>query len=334
MLKGAGAMLALPLLEAMTPRAGADEASRKFPVRMAALYYPNGVNVGEFTPKGAGKDFQLSPTLSPLEKLKSDILVFNELMNIKTDTGDGHYVKTGGFLTGTTITRTTGADLRSNGISVDQIVAQRIGNMTPLPSLELGIEPTSTGVDVVVGYTRMYGAHISWSTPSTPVAKEIDPRQAFNRLFRPKSAKERDASADKSVLDLVQEDAKSLRGKVGASDQRKLDEYLGSVRAIEKRIEFDAKRRAEEVKEDPLARAEIEKLGDRIKSYYDDHAKASERGVNHTEQVRLMLDLIVMAFWTDSTRASTFMFGNDVSNKNFSFIDGVKGAVHPRVFTS
>ncbi len=128
MLKGAGAMLALPLLEAMTPRLRADEASRKFPVCMAALYYPNGVNVAEFTPKGVGKDFQLSPTLSPLEKWKSDILVFTELMNIKTDTGDGHYVKTGGFLTGTTITRTTGATLRSNGISVDQVVAQRVGN--------------------------------------------------------------------------------------------------------------------------------------------------------------------------------------------------------------
>ena len=328
MLKGAGALLALPFLDAMTPRARAGDGARKAPVRMGVLYYPNGVNVTEFTPKGAGKEFELSPTLLPLEKFKSDINVFTELMNIKTDTGDGHYVKTGGFMTGTTITRTTGSDLRSNGTSMDQVAAQRIGNLTQLPSLELGIEPITTGVDVVVGYTRLYGSHISWSTPSTPVPKEIDPRQAFNRLYRPKAAKARDASGDKSVLDLVQEDAKSLRAKVGASDQRKLDEYLGSIRAIENRIEFDAKRRAEEIHEDPLAREAVKKLGDRIKSHYDDPAKASERGINHTEQVRLMLDLMVMAFWTDSTRVSTFMFGNDVSGKNFSFIEGVKGAHH------
>jgi len=328
MLKGAGALLSLPLLDAMTPRARADDAARKHPVRMGVLYYPNGVNVTEFTPKGVGKEFELSPTLSPLEKLKKDILVFTELMNISTNTGDGHYVKTGGFMTGTTITRTTGSDVRSNGTSMDQVAAQRIGNLTPLPSLELGIEPVTTGVDVVVGYTRLYGSHISWSSPSTPVPKEIDPRLAFNRLFRPKAAKARDVNAEKSVLDLVQEDAKSLRAKVGASDQRKLDEYLGSIRAIENRIEFDAKRRKEEIHEDPLARETVKKLGDRITSYYSDPAKASERGVNHTEQVRIMLDLMVMAFWTDSTRVSSFMFGNDVSGKNFSFVEGVKGSHH------
>jgi hypothetical protein len=326
MLKGAGALLALPLLEAMSPRAHAE--SVRPPVRMAALYFPNGVNVNEWNVKGTGKDFELSPSLKPLADFKNDILVFTELMNIKTDTGDGHYVKTGGFLTGTTITRTTGSDLRSNGTSMDQVAARRIGNLTPLPSLELGIEPMSTGVDVVVGYTRMYGAHISWSTPSTPLAKEIDPRQAFNRLFRPKTAKATDATADKSVLDLVSEDANSLRGKVGAADQRKLDEYLASVRAIEKRIEFDAKRRKHDVKDDPLARAAIEKLGERIKTYYSDPARVSERRGDHTEQVRIMLDLMVLAYWTDSTRVSTFMFGNDVSNKNFSFVEGVKGAHH------
>src|SRR6185295_19907483 len=104
-----------------------------------------GVNINEWNVKGVGKDFELSPSLKPLADFKNDILVFNELMNIKTDTGDGHYVKTGGFLTGTTITRTTGSDLRSNGVSMDQVAAQRIGHMTPLPSLELGIEPTTTG---------------------------------------------------------------------------------------------------------------------------------------------------------------------------------------------
>lgn len=325
-LKGAGAALSLPILESLLPRSA--HAESKHPQRMAVLYYPNGVNSEQFLPKGRGKEFELSPTLAPLEKHKQDILVLTELMNAKTDTGDGHYVKTGGFLTGTTIKRTTGSDLRSNGVSMDQVAAQRIGNMTSLPSLELGIEPTTTGVDLNVGYTRLYGSHISWSTPTTPVPKEIDPRQAFNRLFRAGTKTASNSESDKSVLDLVMEDAKSLRGKVGANDQRKLDEYLSSVRAVEKRIEFDAKRREQEVKEDPFAREAIDKLGSRIKSYYDDHARVSERRIDHTEQVRLMLDMMVLAFWSDSTRVSTFMFANDVSGKNFSFVEGVKGSHH------
>ena len=330
-LKGAGAMLALPLLDAMLPRRVNAAEAAKYPVRMAVLYYPNGVFSDQFTPKGTGKSFELSPILAPLEKHKQDILVLGELMNKKSDTGDGHYVKTGGFLTGTTIKRTTGSDLRSNGISMDQVAAQRIGNFTTLPSLELGIERNTAGVDVNVGYTRLYGSHISWSTPTTPVPNEIDPRQAFNRLFRPAALNTTNAvnsANDKSVLDLVLEDAKALRGKVGVNDQRKLDEYLGSVRAVEKRIEFDAKRRESEVKADPLAREAIDKLGSRLKSFYDDPARVTQRGIDHTEQVRLMLDMMVLAFQSDSTRVGTFMFACDVSGKNFSFVDGVKGSHH------
>jgi hypothetical protein len=329
-LKGAGALLSLPLLEAMLPRcAQGGEASAKHPVRMAVLYMPNGVNSDQWTPKGAGKEFELSPSLEPLKNVKSDLLIFNELMNIKSDTGDGHYVKTGGFLTGTTITRTTGSELCSGGVSMDQLAAQRIGHLTRLPSLELGIEPTTTGVDTNVGYTRLYGSHIAWSTPTTPVPKEIDPRQAFNRIFKPAAkANAGDSASDKSVLDLVLEDAAKLRARVGAADQRKLDEYLSSVRAVEQRVAFDAQRRAGEVKDDPLARASIEKLGSRIKSYYDDPARVSERRIDHTEQVRLMMDMLALAFWTDSTRVGTFMFGNAVSGKNFSFLEGVKGSHH------
>src|SRR5678809_1087225 len=167
-------------------------------------YMPNGVNPHEWTPKGVGTDFELSPILEPLRNVKDKILVLTQLMNAATNTGDGHYVKTGGFLTGTTITRTTGSDLRCGAVSMDQIAAQRIGNLTPLPSLELGIEPVTTGVDTNVGYTRLYGSHISWSTPTTPIAKEINPRLAFDRLFRSNIAGRRaNAGSDQSVLDLV-----------------------------------------------------------------------------------------------------------------------------------
>ena len=336
MLKGVGVMMGLPVLEAMEPlttlAASAKDsavAGRKYPVRMAALYMPNGVNPNAWTPKGQGADFELSPILEPLAAHKSDILVLTELWNAASNTGDGHYVKTGGWLTGTTITRTTGSDLRSGNVSMDQLIAQRIGNFTPLPSLELGIEPVTTGVDVNVGFTRLYGSHISWSTPTTPVAKEINPQLAFDRIFRPAAKNSRrDPAGQKSVLDLVLDDAKRLKSKVGAADQRKLDEYFDSVRAVEKRIEFDAQRKQAEYLSDPLVVKEVEKLGARIKDYYADPARGSERRVDHTEHVRLMLDITVLGFWTDSTRVSTFMFGNAVSGKNFSFLDGVKGGHH------
>ena len=333
MLKGVGAVMGLPLLEAMGPlellAAKPLPSAPKRPIRMAVLYMANGVNPHQWTPKGTGKEFELSPTLEPLAPLKDQLLVFTELWNAASNTGDGHYVKTGGFLTGTTITRTTGSNLCSGGISLDQVIARKIGNLTPLPSLELGIEPVSTGVDTNVGFTRLYGAHISWNTPTTPLSKEINPQLAFDRLFRPRShADPGDSRSDKSVLDLVREDARRLRSRLGTDDQRKLDEYFESVRAVEKRIEFDARRRAQEVQMDPLARKEIERLGDRIKDYYSDPARVSERRGNHTEQVKLMLDIIALAFWTDSTRVATFMFGNAVSGRNFSFLDGVKGSHH------
>jgi hypothetical protein len=197
-----------------------------------------------------------------------------------------------------------------------------------LPSLELGIEPVTTGVDTNVGYTRLYGAHISWNTPTTPLAKEINPQFAFDRLFRTSVADNEAGSADRSVVDLVMDDAKRLKSKVGKADQAKVNEYLEAVRAVERRIEFDAKRKTSEYTEDPLVRQEIEKLGGRIKDFYSDPAQASERSGDHSEHVRLMLDLMVLAFWSDSTRISTFMFANAVSNKNFSFLEGVKGAHH------
>lgn len=332
MLKGVGAMMSLPMLEAMGPftATAASNSSRKgkHPVRLAVLYMPNGVNPHAWTPKGVGREFELSPILEPLASHKNDLLVLTELWNAASNTGDGHYVKTGGFLTGTTITRTTGSDLRSGAISMDQVVAQHGGNLTPLPSLELGIEPPATGVDTNVGYTQLYGAHISWSTPVTPLAKELNPKLAFDRLFRSNTASRRaEAARDQSVIDLVLEDARRLQRKLGQADQQKLNEYLDSVRSVEKRIEFDAKRQRADVLEDPLARQAIEDLGRRI-DVYSDPARVSERRGNHTEHVRLMLDLMVLGFWTDSTRVSTFMFGNAVSGRNFSFLEGVKGGHH------
>ncbi len=327
-LKGLGATLCLPLLEAMRPARALGTSTAKVPVRLAVLYMPNGVCPGKWAPTGAGRDFQLSPILEPLAGHKDDLLVLNQLWNAASNTGDGHYVKTGGFLTGTTITRTTGSDLRSGAVSMDQVMAKRVGHLTPLPSLELGLEPPATGVDTNVGYTQLYGAHISWSTPTTPLTKELNPRAAFDRLFR-SNIRDRslEAASDRSVIDIVLDDAKRLQRQLGAEDRLKLDEYLQSVRSVEQRIEWDAARQKETVRSDPLAEKAIAQLGTRIDAYMDP-AKVSERRGNHTEHVRIMLDLMVLGFWTDSTRVSTFMFGNAVSSRNFSFLDGVSGGHH------
>ena len=283
-------------------------------------------------PTGYGSNFTLSTVLSPLENVKSNVLVFSELMNKQSIEGDGHYVKVAPWLTGTHITKTTGSDLRCGGVSLDQLVAQRIGNLTPLPSLELSIEPVTMGVDTNVGFTRLYGSHISWNTPTTPVTREINPQLAFDRLFRSGanavSGKTVRSAPDYSVLDAVVDDARSLNRSVGSADRQKLQEYFDSVRSVEKRIAFDAARRKGEYGGDPEARKEIERLGGHIHDYYQDPARLSERKIDHTDQVRLMLDIMVLAFWTDSTRVATFMFGNEVSGKNFSFLPGVNGSHH------
>ncbi|RUL88314.1 DUF1552 domain-containing protein [Tautonia sociabilis] len=332
MLRGLGVAMGLPWLEAMQPaaaRAIEGGGAWRPPVRMACLFVPNGVNPHAWTPEGIGRDFELSPILAPLAEHKDDLLVLTNLMNRATDTGDGHYVKTAGWLTGTTITRTTGSDLDSGGVSIDQLAASRIGHMTPLPSLELGVDPVTRGVDTNVGYTRLYGSHISWSTPTTPLAKEINPKLAFDRLFRSQAAESSgNIEDDRSVLDLVMEDARALRSRVGHADRLKIDEYLDSVRAVETRIAFDAEGRRARYLDDPDARRDIEALGGRIDTYVHDAGHLQERELDHTEHVRLMLDLLVLAFQTDSTRIGTFMFGNAVSGKDFSFLDGVRGGFH------
>ncbi len=328
-LKGAGVSMLLPLLEAMEKPASAQtKSAEQVPVRFATLYMPNGVNPNEWTPKGVGREFELSPTLAPLANVKDSILVLTDLMNKNSVTGDGHYVKVAPFLTGTAITKTTGSNLRCGGISLDQLIAQHVGNFTPLPSLELSVEPPTTYVDTNVGFTALYGSHISWSTPTTPVTREINPQLAFDRLFRADSATKTSNKRDRSVLDLVIDDAKRLQAKVGTADKQKLDEYFEAVRSVEKRIAFDSVRRKHEVIADATARLEIEKLGNRIKSYYNDPIAIKQRGIDHTEQVRIMLDIIALGFWTDNTRVATFMFGNEVSGRNFSFVQGVSGGHH------
>ncbi len=329
-LKGAGALLGLPLLDAMgkvaalaAPDALASTkaaVSVQAPVRMACIYFPNGVWEKNWFPKQAGADYELPFALEPLAKHRDNLLVFSGLDKQHSHQGDGHYAKTANFLTGLPVRRTAGKDISVGGVSIDQLCAEQIGHLTPLPSLELGVDPVVSGIDTNVGYTRLYGCYIAWRSPSMPLAKEINPRLAYERLFSVMKAN-RISNSDRrlqqdrdALLDLVLDDAKKLRNRLGRDDQYKLDEYLDAVRDVEKRLEFFSK-------PDPRAWKPETHPGDIA-------APKGEPG-DHQEHVRLMLDLIALAFWTDSTRIGTFMFANDVSGKNFGkLIPGADGGHH------
>ncbi|MES2996572.1 MAG: DUF1552 domain-containing protein [Verrucomicrobiota bacterium] len=330
-LKGIGATLALPAFEAMRPLMAATTTGA--PVRIALLYMPNGVRADRWTPDGNGSNFKLSSILSPLEEHRKNLLVLTGLQNKASFTGDGHYVKTAGWLTGTTISKTTGSDINAGGVSMDQIAAAAIGRDCKLSSLELGTEPVATGIDTNVNYTRLYASHISWKTPTVPLPCEINPRVAFDRLFRSRSKTgEKSAADQKSVLDLVGEDAKRLQAKLGSSDRQKLDQYLQAVRDVELRIEREAANLGAGENLSPAMLGKLAELDKRISQAMGKASREEELNslprFDHGEHSRIMLDLMVLAFWSDSTRVSTFMFGNDVTGRNFSFLDGVNGGHH------
>jgi hypothetical protein len=311
-LRGAGVSLALPWLEAMMPAAQAKSA---LPVRMAFLYMPNGVNTSAWAPEGTGRDFKLSPTLEPLRDFKDDIIVAQNLWNQASKDGDGHYVKEAAILRSTRITKTLGEDLNSNGVSMDQLAAQRTGDQTPIPSLELGISPEATGVDLAVGYTRVYGCHIAWSNPTTPLAREINPRSVYERLFRASGPRRGNSGKqDAMLLDRVLGEAKDLRAQVGVEDRRRIDEYMSIVRSLEQRTE----RANVGGRNAWKPRAPLTSVA----------APSEEPPKDYAEHVRLMLDMIALAFQTDTTRISTFMFGNAVSNVSFRWLEGVSAGHH------
>jgi hypothetical protein len=309
LLRGAGVTLGLPWLEAMAAPAPKNPAH---PTRMAILYMPNGVNVPAWKPEGTGRDFQLSPTLQPLAPLKDKIVVLSNLWNEAAKGGDGHYVKEAAILTCSTIKKTPGADI-GNSISMDQVAARSVAGQTPLPSLELGVTPVAIGVDAVVGYTRIYGSHIAWSSPTTPLARELNPRAVYERLYRAAGPQQDGAKLDALLLDRVQEDAKRLRTQVGTADRHRLDEYMSVMRGLEERIE----RAASPSRQSWKSRVPL-----------DPKATPTDRPADHAEHVKLMLDMIAIAFQSDTTRVSTFMFGNAVSNVSFRWLPGVSAGHH------
>ncbi len=319
LLRGSGAALALPWLEAMVPRQAAASESTvqgndQAPVRMAALFLPNGVRQDKWTPERTGRDFQLSPSLEPLADVQDQLLVLTNLWNQASNTGDGHYVKTSGFLTCTTINKSLGIDLNCNGQSMDQVAAGHTEHLTPLPSLELGIDPVTTGVDTNVGYTRVYGSHIAWKGPTTPLARELNPHLVYERLLRSAKPNRQSSQRDTLLLDRVIGDAKQLGQRLGAEDRRRIDEYLQSVRSIEKRLT----RQKQTGQSAWTPRVPLDSV----------QAPRTDMPDQFPEHVRLMLDMMAIAFQTDTTRVCTFMFGNAVSGRSFAFLDGVSGGHH------
>lgn len=294
-----GISVSLPWLEAV-----AEKKNKVIP-NTAFLFMPNGVHPHKWTPKGEGTNYQSSEILAPLAKLKNEFDILTHLGHKGAKKGDGHYAKTANFLSGKVVQKTSGKNILS-GVSADQIIATKIGNNSPLSSIELGIEPTRTGVDTNVGFTQVYGGHISWSSPTTPVPKEIYPRLAFDRLFSNNAN-----TGLKSILDDVKYDVKKLDGYLGTEDKVRMDEFYTSVRALEKRIEKASKNKDTQTIKIPT---ELRPL--------------SGIPASTQEHMTLMLEIIILAFKMKRTHVASFMFGNSVSGKNFSFLDGVEGGFH------
>lgn len=313
LLKGMGTAIALPWLEAMTPSRALAAAAGTPPVRTAFLFTANGVHGPRWFPKRTGFDFDLPSSLEPLRSFKNDMVVLSGLTHDKArangDGGGDHARETAVFLTGGQPTKTDGAGINV-GVSVDQVAAREIGHFTRFASLELGCEAGRDAGECDSGYSCAYSSNISWRSPTSPMGKEIDPRKVFDRLFASEEdrqnseARARRMVFKKSILDFVGNDSARLSKQLGQTDRRKLDEYLTSIRDIERRLDGSS------------PAADVKKLG------YTPPAGIPKEVPEH---LRLMLDLIVLAFQTDTTRICSLMFGSGGCNRSYHFIGVPEG---------
>ena len=303
-LKAAGATMALPWLESI----GESKGPQKPPTRIAFLYKPNGVNGEKWSPKDQGFNYTLSPTLEPLGKYKSQVSVFANLQNKNTkaeSNADPHNIGTANLLSGAKALRTGGKNMRC-GKSVDQVIADEWRQQSYLPSIELSVMPPKQGVSNH-GYTGLYGSFISWANDTTPIPREIYPRQAFDSLFVKRDRK----GLSKNALDLFREQTKDLQKKLGKEDQPKLEEYLTTLHELEQRI----KRNAENQAALP----------------FDINKKRPPVGkpANFLEHFDLHLDIIALAFQSGRTRVASLMMGHATGGIDYSSaIESAKGSYH------
>ncbi|MCI0332305.1 MAG: DUF1552 domain-containing protein [Planctomycetes bacterium] len=314
-LRGLGACVALPALPSLLPRVAHAEAAATVgaPRRMAFITIPNGVNQEHWWPKGTGKEFQLAATMEPLAPLKDQIQVIAGLDHINATAGpDGagdHARASASLLTGCRAKKTSGADIRL-GTSIDQLAAQQIGHLTRFPSLELTCDNVRNSGNCDSGYSCAYQYNVSWRSAITPMPPERNPRLVFERLFGSGSRDERRQNLEhrreqqRSILDFIRDDARSLARKASTQDGRKLDEYLTSIREVEQRI------------------ALVEQLGELPNPNYDTPEGVPDPFEAH---MRVMYDMIVLAFQTDSTRIATLIVSHDGSNRAYSEIGVDRG---------
>jgi hypothetical protein len=310
LLRGAGTAIALPFLEAMLPRTLLAAPAAKSPVRMGFVFFPNGANMEAWRPP---KTPGLPESLTPLKSVATHLLHLSGLAQKNGEAmGDGagdHARDSAVYLTGAHPKKTDGKDIAA-GVSADQFAAQQVGGETRLPSLELGTQDGAQSGNCDSGYSCAYSSNISWRTPSSPMAKEINPRNLFIRLFGDPKARSneadlaREALAQRSILDMVLEDTKRLKPRLGLGDQAKVDEYLEGIRAIEKQIQGTAK-----LASNPPPALDL------------------PSGVpgDLQQHIRLMFDLIAAAFQTDTTRIFTFMLANSGANNT---VPGVSEGHH------
>jgi hypothetical protein len=307
MLRGLGVSIALPWMESL--RVWGDEAAARkkasqAPTRMAILFAGCGFHKQEWWARGEGKSMELGKVLSPLKDFREQMVFIRGLYNAEALKGNIHSSQTGNLLSGAVLA--PGGTIRS-GTSVDQLVAQRIGRQTKVPSLVLGCEKANPSVHK--NYSMLYSSHISWSSPTTPTPLEVYPALAFDQLF-----KDRAQRGDKSVLDAVLGDARDFRRGISRRDQQKLDEYLNSVREVEKRIENAGQRGELQGWRPTLSKPNIPRPKD---GYPQDIV----------EHMRLMSDILVLAFQTDTTRVCTLKLNNDHGTLRFPHL-GVDYMIH------
>ena len=315
-MRGLGTVVALPLLEAMAPSlasaAAAVGAAPGAPRRMAFVYLPNGANMSDWTPQTAGENFDLPATLEPLKAHQKYFHVLSGLAQTKArSNGDGpgdHARANATFLTGCQARKTHGVDIRV-GVSVDQVAAAKLGNQTRFALLELGCDRGQQAGQCDSGYSCAYQFNMAWKSDTTPLPPEIDPRLVFERLFANQNKEEslesraRRERYQKSILDFVLEDANRLKANLGATDRRKLDEYMTAVREMETRIQ----------------------KAEQFAAVLPNQSKPTGIPDNYQAHIRLMYDLMALAFQTDSTRVSTFLVAHDGSNRPYRFIDVPEG---------
>ena len=306
-LRGVGVTMALPWMESLPvwgDQTGSALKSSEPPLRFAAFFSGNGFHSKEWWARGEGKAMEVGGVLQPLQAHREKLLFIRGLYNEEALKGNIHSSQTGNLLSGAPLA--SGGEIRS-GTSVDQVLAQRIGHQTKVPSLVLGCEKSNSSVHK--NYSMIYSSHISWSSPTTPTPLELYPALAFDRLFKSDAGK-----GDKSVLDAVMSEAGTLRTRLGYTDRSKLDEYLTSVRELEQRIEHAGKRGELQGWRPTLSEPNIPRPPDGIPQDIDEH-------------MRLMCDILVLAFQTDATRFCTLKLNNDHSSLRFPKL-GVDYMIH------